>query len=180
MIRQKFLFLGSIIGGLLLPVFLLNGLYAFSDSFGIQEILTKKEAPSFSLKDLDGKEILLSEMKGKPFLLFFWGSFCPSCKEDIVLLQKFAQQMKDELRIFTIAVDGEKEKRVRRIVRDLRITLPVLLDPGEKIARLYGVRMIPTAFLIDQEGILRGMVVGQRDWCKENAFYEIKALLNLR
>ncbi len=180
MIRQKFLLLGPIIGGLLLPILLLNGFDAFSDSFGIQEIHTKKEAPSFSLKDLDGKEIPLSEMKGKPFLLFFWGSFCPACKEDIVLLQKFARQMKDELRIFTIAVDGEKEKRVRRIVRDLHITLPVLLDPGEKIARLYGVRMIPTAFLIDQEGVLRGRVVGQRDWCKENAFLEIKAFLNLR
>lgn len=179
--RNKiFLLLGGILGALLLPALLFHGFFACSESFGIQKILPNKEAPSFSLRDLDGKEIFLSELKGRPFLLFFWGSFCSACKEDIVLLQRFAHQMEDLIQVVTVAVDGEKEKRVRRIVRDLKITLPVLLDPKEKTARLYGVKMIPTAILVDRDGILQGMVVGQRDWCKANAFLEIKSFLNLR
>lgn len=180
MTKQKFLLFRAALSGILFAILSFNGFSASSESFGIQKFLSKKEAPSFSLKDLDGKETSFSELKGKPLLLFFWGSFCPACKEDIVLLQEFAHQMGDLLGVFTIAVDGEKEKRVRRIVRDLKITLPVLLDAKERVARLYGVKVIPTAILVDRDGILQGMVVGQRNWCKDNAFLEIKAFLNIR
>ncbi len=180
MIKQKFLLLKTALSGFLFAILSLNGFSGSFESFGIQKFLSRKEAPSFSLKDLDGKETVFSELKGKPLLLFFWGSFCPSCKEDIVLLQKFAHQMGDLLQVFTIAIDGDKEKRVRRTVRDLKITLPVLLDSKERIARLYGVKVIPTAILIDRDGILQGMVVGQRDWCKANAFLEIKAFFDIR
>lgn len=180
MIKQKFLLYKATLLGLLFTLLTINGFSASSKSFGIQAFAFRNEAPSFSLKDLNGKETSFSEFKGKPLLLFFWASFCPACKEDIVLLQKFAHPIEDLLRVVTIAVDGEKEKRVRRIVRDLKITLPVLLDPKEKIARLYGVKMIPTAILVDRDGILQGMIVGQRDWCDPNALPEIKTFLNLR
>lgn len=178
--KQKFLLFEVALSGFLLSILTFNGVSASSGSLGIQKFLSRKEAPSFSLKDLDGTETSFSQLKGKPLLLFFWGSFCPACKEDIVLLQKCLPHMEGLLQVFTIAVDGEKEKRVRKIVRELKITLPVLLDPKEKVARLYGVKVIPTAILIDRDGILQGMVAGQRDWCQANAFLEIKASLNIR
>lgn len=180
MIKKIFLFIVTIIGGLLLPSLIFNVICVFPESFGIQILHLKREAPSFSLKDLNGQELTLSGLKGTPLLLFFWGSYCPACKEDIVLLQKFAHQMGDLLQVFTIAVDGENEKRVRRTVWNLRITLPVLLDPKEKTARLYGIRMVPAAVVVDRDGLIQGMIVGQRDWCHPNAFSEIKAILNLR
>ncbi len=61
-------------------------------------------------------------------------------------------------------IDGEKEKRVKKCVEKFKITLPVLLDPKEKTARAYGVWMIPTVFLINREGWIVGMIVGERDW----------------
>jgi peroxiredoxin len=150
------------------------------DSFGIQRFQPKKEAPPFSLKDLNGKQISPNDHKGKPLLLFFWGSWCLSCKEEIALLEKFYERNRSQIEILTIAIDGEKEKRVRKIVKDQRITLPVLLDQKEQIARTYGVRMIPTAFLINGEGGMEGVVVGQRDWCSQEAFSAVKELFNLR
>lgn len=178
--KKRNLFSREIWGALLLLFsFWGEEFFAFSQSFGIQKILIKKEAPLFSLKDLNGKEISLSEFRGKPILLFFWGSFCPSCKEDIVLLQKFASQNEGRLVFLTIAIDGEKEKKVRKVAKHLNITLPILLDSKEKIGRLYGVKMIPTAFLIDREGMLKGIMVGQRDWGEPHTFSEIKSILNL-
>lgn len=150
------------------------------ESFGIQKSQTRKEAPPFSLKNLNGKQVSLNDYKGKPLLLFFWGSFCLACKEDIVLLEKFFGRNRGQIDILTIAIDGEKEKRVKSIVKDQQITLPVLLDQKEKIARTYGVKMIPTAFLINGEGGVEGVVVGQRDWCAPEAFLSIKELFDLR
>jgi peroxiredoxin len=150
------------------------------ESFGIQRFQGKKEAIAFSLKDLNGNQVALNDYRGKPMILFFWGSYCDACEEDIVLLEKFFEGKKDKLEILTIAIDGEREKRVKSVVKKNKITLPVLLDVKEKIARNYGVRMIPTTFLINREGWMEGMIVGQRDWCGPTALSAIKELFDLR
>ena len=149
-------------------------------SFGIQRFQVKKEAPPFALKDLSGNDVILSNFKGKPLLLFFWGSYCDACKEDIVLLRKFFEGKKDQFEILTIVIDGEKEKKVRRVAKNNKIDLPILLDNKEKLARTYGVTMIPTAFFVNREGFMEGMAVGQRDWCGPHALPATKELLDLR
>ncbi len=150
------------------------------ESFGIQRFNARKEPPPFSLKDLNGKQVSMSHYKRKPLLLFFWGSFCLACKEDLVLLEKIFERNRGEFEILTIAIDGEKEKKVRKVVKEYRITLPVLLDQKEQVARTYGVRMIPTAFLINRLGWMEGAVIGQRDWCSQEALAAIRELLDLR
>ena len=146
-------------------------------SFGVQIFPEKKEAPSFSLKDLEGNQITLSALKGKPILMTFFASWCPGCKEEVPLFQKFLVGKRDQLTILTLAIDGEKEKRVRNFVKGLKINLPVLLDLNEKVARTYGVRMVPTTFLLDGEGGMVGMIMGQRDWSAPIAWSAIRELL---
>jgi len=150
------------------------------DSFGIQKLQTKKEAPAFSLKDLYGNQVSLKGYYGKPLMVLFWATWCPACKEDLALLEKYFRKNICQVEILTIAIDGEKEKRVKSIIKDEKITLPVLLDSKEKIARSYGVRMVPTAFLINGEGMMEGIIVGQRDWCAPEAHLAIQELLLLR
>ena len=180
---KRLLLLMAVIG---FGVFIISPLQAKETSssscetFGVQRFEVKKEAPLFSLKDLNGQQVSLSDYRGKPLVLFFWGSFCEACKEDIVLLGKFFEGKKDQFEILTLAIDGEKEKRVKSIVKKKKVTLPVLLDIKEKTARTYGVRMIPTAFLINREGGMEGMIVGQRDWSSSEASSAIKELLDLR
>ncbi len=113
-------------------------------------------------------------------MVVFWGTWCSACKEELSLLEKFYKNYRGELKLFTIVIDGESERKVKRIVKDQEITLSVLLDRKELIARKFGVRMIPTAFLINREGLMEGMVVGQRDWCGSNALPAIKTVLDLR
>jgi len=149
-------------------------------SFGVQRFPEKKTASPFSLKALDGNTIALSELKGKPVLLVFWASWCLGCTEEVPLMEKFSVGKRDQLIILTMAIDGEKEKRIQRFVNKYKITLPVLLDAKEKIARTYGVTMVPTVFLINGEGLLIGKIVGQRDWSSSEASSAIKELLDLR
>ena len=150
-------------------------------SFGIQRFQEKRAAPDFSLKSLDGKQISLSDFRGKPVLLTFWATWCDSCKEDIPLLEKLLVGKKDQLVILLIAIDGERNKTVQKIINNKKITLPVLLLLKEKVMDHYMVRgWVPQTFLIDQEGMLIGKIVGQRDWCSTEAWACLKELFGLR
>jgi len=148
-------------------------------AFGVQQPPEKKEAAAFILQGLDGRETTLNQFKGKPVFLFFWGTWCDACKEDIVLLEKFVEGKKDQLTFLTIVVDGEREKRARQIIQKLKITLPVLLVFKEKIIDDYQIRMIPQVVLIDRDGMLVGKVIGQRDWCNPAAWSATTELLSL-
>ena len=151
------------------------------DSFGVVKSLVKKEAPPFSLKMLDGEKVVsLSDFKGKPILLKFWATWCPSCVEELPPMQKFSEGRRDQLVILLAAIDGEKEKKLQRLVKENKITLPVLLDPKAKTARSYGVNFVPVSFLISREGLIVGTVVGERDWVSQKAWSAVKELFNLR
>jgi len=149
-------------------------------SFGVQKLPPGKEAPPFTLKNLQGGYNSLAACRGKPTLLFFWGSWCEACKEDMVLLEKFATGRKDQLAIFTVVVDGERERRIREIIKKFNVNLPVLLVLKEKIIDAYEVRMVPMAVIVNQEGGMVGKVVGQRDWSKPEAWAVVKELCGLR
>jgi len=150
------------------------------DSFGVVKSLAERKAPSFSLKTLDGNEVTLDGLKGKHILLKFWAAWCPSCVEELLPMQKFSEGRTDQLVILLAAIDGEKEKKVRRLIQENKITLPVLLDPKAKTARSYGVNFVPVSFLISQEGLIVGTVVGERDWVSQKAWSAVKELFNLR
>jgi len=78
------------------------------------------------------------------------------------------------------AIDGEKERKVQRLIKDKKITVPVLLDPKAKTARAYGVNMIPVSFFINREGLIIGIVVGERDWVSPKAWSAVTELFDLR
>lgn len=151
------------------------------NSFGVQKFPKGKRAPAFSLKSLNGKEVSLSDFKGKPVLITFWATWCDSCKEEIPVLEKFSVGKRDQLTILLIAIDGERKETVQKIVSQNKITLPVLLLLKERVMDQYGVRgWIPLTFLVDQEGMLAGKIIGQRDWDTPEAWSCLKELFELR
>jgi thiol-disulfide isomerase/thioredoxin len=151
------------------------------NSFGIQRFQEKKEAPAFSLKSLDGRQISLSDFKGKPVLITFWATWCTACKEDIPLLEKFLIGKNNQLVLLLIAIDGERKRAIQKIIDGNKISLPVLLLLKEKVMDQYGVRgWVPQTFFIDQEGMLVGKSVGQRNWSSAEAWSCIQELFALR
>ena len=151
------------------------------DSFGIQRFPEGKEAPVFSLGSLDGKQVSLSEFKGKPVLITFWATWCDSCKEELPILEKFSGGKRDQLVFLLIVIDGERKKAVQKIVNAKKITLPVLLLLKEKVMDQYGVRgWVPQTFIIDREGRLIGKTIGEKDWGSPEAWSCMKELFELR
>jgi peroxiredoxin len=151
------------------------------NSFGVQRSQEKKEAPAFSLKGLDGNQVSLSDFTGKPVLITFWATWCTSCQEEMPILEKFFQRRRDQLTILLITIDGERKRAAQKIVDKNKITLPVLLLLKEKVMDQYGVRgWVPQTYLVDQEGMLVGKIIGQRDWSSAEAWSCMKELFSLR
>jgi len=155
--------------------------YPSCNSLGIQRFQERKEAPPFTLKNLYGNQVSLSDFKGKPVLITFWATWCDSCKEELPVLEKFSAGKTYQLTILLIAIDGERKGAVQKIVDKNKITIPVLLLLKEKVMDQYGVRgWVPLTFLVDQKGVLVGKIVGQRDWCTPEAWSCLKELFELR
>ena len=97
------------------------------------------------------------------------------------VLEKFSQGKRDQLAILFITIDGERKKAAQTIIDKNKVTLPVLLLLKEKVMDQYGVRgWVPQTYLVDQEGMLVGKIVGQRDWSSAEAWSCIKELFSLR
>jgi len=151
------------------------------DTFGIQRFEEKKIAPPFTLKSLEGNPISLGDFKGKPVLLIFWATWCPTCREELPLLEKLSDGKRDQLAILLIVIDGEREKKARKIIKENKITLPVALLLKENVMDTYGIKgWIPIAVFIDGTGSIVGKTVGSKDWSSPEAWSAIKEIFSLR
>jgi len=155
--------------------------YLSCNSFGVQKYQEKKEAPVFSLKEIDGKQVSLRDFRGKPVFIVFWATWRPTCREELSALEKFSRDKRDTLVFLFITVDGERKRNAQKIMDQNKITLPVLLLLKEKTMDQYGVRgWVPQGYLVDQEGMLVGKIIGQRDWSSPEAWSCVKELFSLR
>jgi peroxiredoxin len=149
----------------------------FSADLGIVEPRTVKQAPDFTLQTLDGQPIKLSDFRGKPVLLNFWATWCEACKKEFPAMQRLYSQLKgDGFEIIAVSVDRRNRDRIEDFVKAYEIDFPILLDPQQKARRDYFIRGLPTSYLIDSAGDLRGFISGARAW---DHVASRKALLNI-
>jgi peroxiredoxin len=125
--------------------------------------LLNHPAPDFELKTLDGERVRLQDLRGKPVLLSFFASWCGPCRRELPSVVKLHEEFKDKgLQVF--GVNDEGKGTARHFAEKAGLTFPVLDDAGTKAARLYHVRSIPTAFLIDKDGKVVRFLNGGRDY----------------
>lgn len=133
-------------------------------------------APEFSLKDVNGAEIKLSDFKNKVVAINFWATWCPSCRDEILELTSLYNQYKGEgLEVIGIAMDWNGKKVVPAFVAKNNINYTVLLG-NEEVGDLFGgIAAIPTTVIIDKEGNIRKKYIGYEE--KEVFEAKIKELL---
>ena len=146
-------------------------------SIGITSLPKGKIASDFTLKDLNGKVVSLSDYRGKIVFLNFWATWCPPCRKEMPSMEKLYQRFKDEDFVM-LAVDlRERQSTVKDFARDYKLNFTILLDSTGKVSDIYGVRAIPTTYLVNRQGKLIGKAVGARDWASKKAFELIEHLL---
>jgi len=135
-----------------------------------------KSAPSFTLQDLKGNQISLSDFQGKVVILDFWATWCPPCVIEIPHFIELYEQYKDKgFAMVGISLDRQGVGVVESFVRKYRVNYPILMTDGQ-VDRVYGgITGIPTTFVIDRAGNIRRKYVGYRNKAVFEA--DIKALL---
>jgi peroxiredoxin len=113
-------------------------------------------APDFSLKDIHGRAVQLSGLRGSPVVIAFWATWCEPCRTELPALNEEATRLK------ILAVNyGEDSTTAISYAQALHLdSLSILLDPELGARDLYLVNALPTTFLVDEKGIIRFLKIG--------------------
>lgn len=163
-----------------ITVLLIGSLFYFTSTDEVntekdekQQVLTptiSEESPDFTLNNLEGEEVSLSDYRGQIVVLNFWATWCKYCDIEMPDLQKLTDENED---VVVLAVDVREDKgTVSNYIEEGNYTFPVVLDKKGTVASTYLVSAFPTSFFIDEEGILVGMIPGMMTYPQMNAGIE--------
>ena len=132
----------------------------------------------FTLPDLSGKMINLSDFKGNVVVMNFFATWCGPCRQEMPSLEQVFQAYKHkDFVVLGVAGDVQGQEVVAPFVKEYGMTFPVVLDPQNVVSKQYRVRGIPTVYLVDRQGQIAGTYVGGADWNSEEARSVIDQLL---
>ncbi len=116
--------------------------------------------PELTLMTVDGRELDLTELKGKAVLVNFWATWCPPCRLEMPDLEAFYQQNQAD-GVVVIAINaGEPAGMVDSYVDELGLSFDVLLDPTMQSMHAFRVASLPTSFFVDRDGVVRTRFAG--------------------
>lgn len=122
-----------------------------------QKDMVSGVAPSFQSVMLDGKTVNLEDYNGKPFLLHFWASWCPFCKFE----ESSITEIEKDWPVLTVAYQSGDRVEVIKHMKDRSIkSWPTIVDQDSRLADLFGVKGVPTSYIIDGKGNIRFTEVG--------------------
>ena len=108
-------------------------------------------APEFTLEQLEGGKISLSELRGRVVIIDFWATWCGPCRSSLPSLETIYQQYRGRGVTVLLLNQDEKPKAIRKFTGH-RFSAPILLDAGSQVAQQYGVNGIPHTVVVDQQG----------------------------
>jgi peroxiredoxin len=133
--------------------------------------------PDFTLNNLAGEPVTLSQYRGKVVFLNFWASWCPPCRAEMPSMDRLHEVFYGQ-EFVILAVNTENDERVVRSFLDRNPhKFPVLLDLDGKVQNLYDVHRFPETFLIDQEGKLVERFIGARDWSATDFLKRVASMI---
>ena len=129
----------------------------------------EKKAPSFTLKDINGKDVAIESYRGKVVVLNFWTKTCGPCMEempDVADLSRILHPMND-VAVVTVSTDetaDDARATLKSVLRE-EAPFPVLMDPDAKVVReQFGTSLYPETWIIDKDGVVRARFDGKREW----------------
>ena len=137
-----------------------------------------KVAKNFTLKNVQGEAVSLSQYRGKVVILNFWATWCPPCREEMPSMERLYQKYKgQDLVMLAVNVDDNSKQAVSKFLKRTPYSFPILLDRDSKVQNVYGVFRFPESFIIDRNGVVVTKIVGGRDWMSTAIFKLLDALI---
>jgi thiol-disulfide isomerase/thioredoxin len=116
-----------------------------------------KAAPDFTLKTLDGtSDLSLKDFRGNVVVIDFWASWCAPCRRS---LPELASLESKNVKVLAVNIDDVRQNGIEFLKRN-RITLRALYDGEKRVASRYDVPAMPSALIIDKQGVVRYLHIG--------------------
>jgi cytochrome c biogenesis protein CcmG, thiol:disulfide interchange protein DsbE len=164
-----------------------GGLVILALAFGIVWLQSSKyepltvgmAAPDFSLPDIEGKTVRLSDYRGKVVFVNFWATWCKPCKEEMPSMEILWDNFKSEdFVMLAISMDRVTTKKdIPPFIESMKLTFPILTDSWGQTDKRYKLMGVPETYIIDQNGVLREKVIGPRDWTLKDSVATVVQLL---
>lgn len=162
---------------LLYPIAIHSIAQKIRESQGVQ---VAKKAPDFTLKDVAGKRLSLSDYKGKVVLLNFWATWCGPCKVEIPWFIEFESQYQAQgFTVLGVSMDEDGWKAITPYVAGHHMNYPVVLGDEEVNERYGGIDALPTTLLIARDGKVRAIHQGLPPQGRAEYEKEIRELLGV-
>jgi thiol-disulfide isomerase/thioredoxin len=110
----------------------------------------------------------------------FWATWCPPCREEMPALERLYRQHKGQgLVLVAVSIDADP-KVVPPYIRASKLTFPIALDPKAEVANKYGVRALPSSFVVDRQGTMAALALGPRVWDNDASHSLVESLTRPR
>ena len=123
-------------------------------------------APDFALPDMDEQKHALSDFRGKVVMLNFWATWCPPCRREMPSMQRLYDKYRERGLVVLAVNQFEDPDLVFEFTGRLSLepTFPILFDRESRISEQYGVKGLPTTYLLDRQGRIRYRAIGGREF----------------
>jgi thiol-disulfide isomerase/thioredoxin len=159
-------------------LFLVLVIFAFIGK-GFSQAKKNSPAPDFEGKTIKGKELKLSNYRGKVVLIDFWASWCPPCREEMPELVKFYNTHNNpDFQMIAVNIDNKSENMEHFLDKLFpQPEFPIVVDNQQKIPSLFNIEAMPTTIFIDKKGNIRYRHDGFKDSYVNDFNTELKQLL---
>jgi peroxiredoxin len=129
---------------------------------GLKPLSGRSVAPDFNLEDASGKDVKLSDLKGKVVLVNFWATWCEGCQVEIPWFVEFQKEYASRgLVVVGISMDDDGWKSIKPWIKEKKVNYPIVIG-NEGLGKQYGLEGMPLTALVDREGriadVHRGIV----------------------
>lgn len=130
-----------------------------------------------NLQDVSGKQVALSDYRGKVTVINFWATWCPPCVEEIPSLNRLRSKMQGKAFELISVNYGESAAEIKKFMARVAVDFPVLLDPDGKTAGQWRVVAFPSTFVIGPDGQIRYGVNAAIHWDTDEVVQQLERLL---
>lgn len=117
-------------------------------------------APDFTLETLDGQQVTLSRLRGKPVWINFWATWCPPCQAEMPEMQRKYEALKDKGIIIVGVNFGERIDKVRTFATERKFGWTFGLDDANSIANKYNITGLAPHFFVGTDGTIKTVQLG--------------------
>lgn len=121
------------------------------------------QAPAFTLRDINGKQVSLSDFSGQVVLISFWATWCTPCQAEMPHLQRFYDTYKDQgFTVLSVNTDDARSSsQVKPLIKSKGLTFPVLLDRETAVVAMFNpAKTLPYGVLLARDGSIAQVFQG--------------------